>query len=309
MTRDEHDPPSPFQSPDALHATDPLLPANPPPDSTFASPSAAPLPYENVAPAAPPVPDDLRVPWNWDDFLLLVGVGVIGTILVELFLVVGLRHLGISSDRLRGPSGTSLVFAIAAQVLLDFALLGYLAAQIRIWYHAPFWRTIGWRPLDTGKVPPAIAYLGYAFGGFLLVAFVSLASAAFPPGGPLPIENVFQYRPAVLMYMFAAVFVAPLVEETLFRGYLYPVVARSFGVGAAIALVGALFGLLHAGQLWGGWWQIGLLILVGVILTAVRATARTVTASYIVHLVYNSVQVVAFLFATHGGRHIPGFLL
>jgi membrane protease YdiL (CAAX protease family) len=305
MTRDEHDP----ASAEGLQPADTFRPVDPPTDPAFPPQFSVSPTDENISRTQRTIPDDLRVPWNWDDFLLLVGVGVIGTILVELFLVVGLRRLGISTDGLRVPSGASLVFAIAAQVLLDFALLGYLAAQIRIWYHAPFWRTIGWRPLDTGKVPPAIAYLGYAFGGFLLVAFVSLASAAFPPGSPLPIENVFQYRPAVLMYMFAAVFVAPLVEETLFRGYLYPVVARSFGVGGAIALVGALFGLLHAGQLWGGWWQIGLLILVGIILTAVRATARTVTASYVVHLVYNSVQVVAFLFATHGGRHIPGFLL
>jgi uncharacterized protein len=304
MTRDEHDP----ISVEGLQPADAFRPVDPPTDSALSSHLSSSPTAENITCTLPAIPEDLCVPWNWDDFLLLIGVGVVGTILVELFLVVGLRRLGISSDRLRGPSGVSLAFAIAAQVVLDFALLGYLAAQIRLWYHAPFWRTIGWRPLETEKVPPAIAYLGYGFGGVLLVALVSLASAAFPPTGPLPIESVFQYRPAVLIYMFAAVFVAPLAEETLFRGYLYPVVARSFGVGGAVVLIGMLFGLLHAPQLWPAWWQIGLLILVGIILTAVRATARTVTASYVVHLVYNSVQVVLFLIATHGGLHVPGFL-
>jgi len=304
MTRDENDP----LSIEGLEPADAFRPVDPPVGSAFSSQLSVSPPTENINCTIPAIPDDLRVPWNWDAFILLFGIGVIGTILIELLVVVGLPHLGISSARLRNSPGLSLVADIAAQVFLDLALLGYLAAQIRLWYHAPFWRTIGWRPLETEKVPPTIAYLGYALGGFVLVAVVSLVSAAFPPGRPLPIEDVFQYRPAVLMYMFAAVFVAPLVEETLFRGYLYPVVARSFGIGGGIVIVGALFGLLHAGQLWGGWWQIGLLILVGIVLTAVRAVARTVAASYVVHLVYNSVQVVAFLLATQGGRHIPGFL-
>ena len=159
--------------------------------------------------------------------------------------------------------------------------------------------------MEAGKVPAAIAYLGLGLGGIILVGLVSFASSAFPPAHAMPIETVFQYRPAILMYMFAAVFVAPLVEETVFRGYLYPVLARSFGLAAGIAVTGTLFGLLHAVQLWGGWWQIALLIFVGVVLTAVRAAAGTVAASYVVHLVYNSVQVIVFLVATQGGRHIP----
>ena len=48
-----------------------------------------------------------------------------------------------------------------------------------------------------------------------------------------------------------------------------------------------LFGLLHAPQLWGGWVQIVSLVLVGIILTYVRAVTRTVLASYLLHLSYN----------------------
>jgi membrane protease YdiL (CAAX protease family) len=284
---------------------DPSQPADPAPDSAFRSPGSFPSPNEVPAWTAPYVPADLQVPWSWTDLLLLIGAAAIGTVLIELLVVAALPLFGISRATLRGSFGESTVVEIVMQILLDLALLGYLAIQVRAWYRVPFWRTIGWRPLETEKFPSAIAYLGCAFGGFVLVAFVSLASSAFPPGRTLPIETVFQYRPAVLMYMLTAVFVAPLVEETLFRGYLYPVIARGMGIGAGVIITGTLFGLLHAVQLWGGWWQIALLIFVGIVLTAVRAATRTVAASYIVHLVYNSVQVAAFLFATHGGRHIP----
>lgn len=308
MTHDENDPPSlephgPQEPRDPLARPEPEEPSTLTAFEPIESGSAPGITLPWIAPA---LPDDLRVPWGWRDFLLLVGVAAIGTVVIQLILIAALALRGIPLSRLQNNSdGVALVAAIAAQVVIDFALLGYMAAQIRLWYHQPFWRTIGWRPIKTEKYPPAIAYMGLAFGGFILVAIVSLASSAFPPGRPLPIENIFQYRPAVLMYMFAAVFVAPLVEETLFRGYLYPVVARTFGIGGGIAIVGTLFGLLHSAQLWGGWWQIALLVFVGVVLTAVRAGSGTLVASYIVHLIYNSVQVVAFLFATQGGRHIP----
>jgi hypothetical protein len=45
-----------------------------------------------------------------------------------------------------------------------------------------------------------------------------------------------------------SVLVAPLVEETVFRGFLYPVIARRLGIAAGIAITGTLFGLMHAGN-------------------------------------------------------------
>jgi membrane protease YdiL (CAAX protease family) len=102
------------------------------------------------------------------------------------------------------------------------------------------------------------------------------------------------------------VLLAPLVEETIFRGYIYPVIARSFGKVWGILATGALFGLLHASQLWGGWSQIALLVFVGIVLTLARAVSRSVMASFVMHTSYNSLQVIGLLIATHGLRHLPG---
>jgi membrane protease YdiL (CAAX protease family) len=105
--------------------------------------------------------------------------------------------------------------------------------------------------------------------------------------------------------MLMAVIVAPVIEETIFRGYLYPVAARSFGVTGGIIVTGTIFGLLHAAQLWGGWGQIGLLVLVGIVFTAVRASTRTVVASYLLHVSYNFFIFLAFVVASHGFRNFP----
>jgi membrane protease YdiL (CAAX protease family) len=99
------------------------------------------------------------------------------------------------------------------------------------------------------------------------------------------------------------VLVAPLVEETVFRGFLYPVIARRLGIAAGVAITGTLFGLMHAAQLWGGWGQIALLILVGVVLTWVRARTGTVAASYFVHLGYNGLQLAGYLIYMMSGSH------
>ena len=133
-----------------------------------------------------------------------------------------------------------------------------------------------------------------------------MGSALFPPKTNLPIEALFQDRYTTVLFMLIAVLLAPLVEETIFRGYIYPVVARTFGKSWGIIATGMLFGLLHAAQLWGGWSQIALLVFVGIVLTFARAASRTVLASFVIHTSYNSIQVIGLLIATHGLQHLPG---
>jgi len=106
--------------------------------------------------------------------------------------------------------------------------------------------------------------------------------------------------------MALGILVAPVLEETLFRGCIYPVIARTLGIPAGIVLTGALFGLAHSLQLAGAWRQVALLSAVGIIFTYIRARAGTVVASYFVHLGYNTLLFAVFYFATGGLRNFPG---
>lgn len=261
-----------------------------------------PAPY--VSPLPPYVREDLRVPWGWSDLLILVVLAVSGVIVLGLLFTMGFALLGGDIRHLQDPAITNFA-AVVLQAVVDVGLLAFLAAQMRVRFHMPFWRTIGFRPLETEKVPRALAYFGLVISGALLAIVVTLASAIWPPKGELPIQQMLQDRHTLILFSLMAVFIAPVVEETLFRGYLYPVVARSFGMATGIISTGVIFGLLHAGQLSGGYWQIALLVVVGIIFTLVRATTRTVTASYLLHVSYNSLQVVALLIDTHGFRQMP----
>jgi membrane protease YdiL (CAAX protease family) len=246
--------------------------------------------------------ESFNVPWTWLDVAVIVPFAF-GVIFVFALILIGFEIVIFQAPAsyVRGHLSFML---ISAQILMEVSLLGFLALQIRHRSNLPFWSTVGWRPLRPRTVSRVGAYLGLIAGGVGLAFFVSLASMAFPPKHPLPIERIFETRSLTLLFMVTAVVVAPVVEETVFRGYLYPVAARSFGIAGGIVFTGALFGLLHGSQLWGGWWQIGLLVLVGIIFTYVRAVTRTVISSFMLHISYNSVQVIGVLYTMYGSRHI-----
>ncbi|HTZ99954.1 MAG TPA: type II CAAX endopeptidase family protein [Candidatus Aquilonibacter sp.] len=298
--RSRTDPSGPSDGADPQPAAD-FSPYN---DSTRSGFEPA-LPEGFPAPSRRALPDDLRVPWDWIDILLLVIVAFCGIFLIGLLLFSGLRFAGISAFHSRRSPDFTDALALVAQVVLDLGLLVYLAAQIHLRFRAPFWRTIGWRPLGLHSRSRGFAYPALVLSGFSLAVIVAFAEGLFPPKHPLPIQTMTANPRVALIFLLTAVLVAPVVEETIFRGYLYPVAARSFGIGPGILLTGTLFGLLHASQLWGGWWQIALLVVVGIIFTAVRAATRTVVASYILHASYNALPVLATLLSALRFRHMP----
>ena len=140
-------------------------------------------------------------------------------------------------------------------------------------------------------------------GGALLAFFVQVATLFVGTEAKLPIQALLSDRRSILYMMGFGLAVAPLVEETIFRGFLYPVLARRFGVIAGVIFTGLFFGLMHAEQLWGGWGEIGLLVVVGIVFTAARAWSGSVAVSYLLHLGYNGLLFLGTYVATGGLRH------
>ncbi len=264
-----------------------------------------------AAPAAPPIderfPEDLRTPWSWPDIILFF-VFALGSTVVLPLLAFGVAYFGwgVTITSMEKSPTIKAEVATAGMTLIWLATIGYLYLTIRFRRKAPFWRTIGWRPMKLQTVSSASARLVCLLGGVATALVVQLASAAMRTKAELPIEEFFRSRTSVLLLMSFGILVAPLVEETVFRGYIYPVLARGFGVPTGVVVTGMLFGLLHAQQLWGGWGQIGLIVLVGILFTYVRARTGTVLASYFFHLGYNGFLFLGFFVATGGLRHIPG---
>jgi len=252
----------------------------------------------------PSVPQDLRVPWGWLSLLAFIGATVTALIGLGMIAVIVYLLAGGSMEALQNSMRVQGLLSVIVQFFVDFGWLGFFAVMLRWIYRQPFWRTIGWRPLETNRFPKAVAYLALAGLGIALAVIVTAASNFFPPKGELPVEQLLQDRSTAMLFALMSVAVAPMVEETVFRGYLYPLVARTFGIGTSVIFTGAVFGLLHAPQLNGAWFQVALLIGVGIVFTIARVATKTVAASFVLHFSYNSLQVLGLIIDTHGFRHM-----
>ena len=275
--------------------------ASSPPEHFPEPPNAQPPPQYDAS-----IPEDLRSPWSWTDLFLFIGLGFLGLLISAAIVVaVAVLGFGMPMSALNQTGAKSIVAVLSQGVWSAFVLL-YFYVLVRMRTPAPFWPTMGWRGLNSVAPTTAGAILRCLGGGAMLALIVTFAGKFFNEKGELPIEELFHSRPTVILLMCFGILVAPLVEETMFRGFLYPIVARRFGVPVGVLATGIVFGAMHAQQLWGGWGQIGLLIGVGIFLTWVRARTGTVAASYFVHLGYNSLLFLGFYSATGGLRHIPG---
>jgi membrane protease YdiL (CAAX protease family) len=272
------------------------------------TPTAEPVAAES-APLAPPqstLPEDLQVPWGWTDLgaVLLVGLGsAVVASQVAAYLVMMLWEVSPAAyDKIPAAKAA---YVTLTQTLMWLAVFVFLFAVSEVRFGQRFWHALKWRDLRLEGVSRAKGYLACLLGGSVFAFLIQLASGLTPREKELPIEELFKSRESVQLIAAAAILVAPLAEETFFRGFLYPLFARRMGIFAGVMLTGALFGMMHGGQLDWSWERVGLLTVVGVVLTYVRARTGTVLAPYLLHLGYNSILFVVFFFAPGGYRDLP----
>jgi membrane protease YdiL (CAAX protease family) len=256
----------------------------------------------------PDVPEDLRIPWGWPHFAAFLIFGIVSFVITQvgatLYLLAQSHNAHPTQKDLEHLAASKPIIPITANVLLYVLILLFLYVSVPILKNLPFWRTFGWRKLIPVPGAPSNPWLYFA-GGIGLSLCVALVSSRIKTPENLPIEELFKSRAGAFLLMGMAVLIAPLVEETVFRGYLYPLFAKDLGAAPGIVITGVLFGLMHAPQLGWTWGLVAMLITVGIIFTLARARAGTVVASYMLHLGYNSMIAVTAIVATHGFTKMP----
>ncbi|MGI9105872.1 MAG: CPBP family intramembrane glutamic endopeptidase [Pyrinomonadaceae bacterium] len=91
---------------------------------------------------------------------------------------------------------------------------------------------------------------------------------------------------------FLAVATAPIVEEVVYRGVLFPPLQRSGGTSAAIVIVSLLFASVHVIQYWNNLGVIAAVTLLSFVLTWVRARTGRLLPCFVIHFVFNGVQAI-----------------
>lgn len=162
----------------------------------------------------------------------------------------------------------------------------------------------GGRPAETLRWNWPSHWAIYLWWGIGLSVVLQLFAHLLPMPKTLPIDQFFETpREAWLLSVFG-ITLAPLLEELFFRGFLYPVLARWLNVPIAILLTGLAFGAIHGAQLMYSWGPVLVIVLVGIVLTAVRAYTQSVGRTVIMHVGYNLTITVAMYFGTDGFRHL-----
>lgn len=253
-----------------------------------------------------PVPEDLQISWSWAHFIIFMIFAFISLIVIQTALAAHYapsRHL--ATKELEEYLLSNPKFAIGSMVIWYAVLFFFLYVTLSILRGHAFWRILGWRPIQprAGELPrnPLV----YFMAGCGLSLFVAVISSQMKTPEKIPMEELFKHRETALLFMAMAVLIAPLVEETLFRGYLYPLFARSFGIAPGIIITGVCFGAMHGAQLGWTWSLVSMLILVGIVFTIVRARTGSVLASYLMHLGYNSLISFFAIVGTHGFTRLP----
>ena len=279
---------------------------------------AAPIP-SSLGPR-PALPEDLRISWSWPHFLLFIFFVVITLLTVNIVIIGYLAQRHVPPKEMQRVAESNPEIAIGSSIFIFALIMLFLYVTLALLRNTTFWQALGWRKLGTGsgKGRPWM----YLLAGVGLSMFVAIAGSRVKVTDHMPMEELLGNRKGAWLVMAMAVLVAPLVEETVFRGYLYPTFARfvsiisgvfgmdeplaqRVGVVTSILLTGTVFGLMHGVQLAWTWGIVGLLILVGIIFTFARAYTGTVLASFLLHLGYNSMIAITTLIGTHGFTQIP----
>jgi CAAX protease family protein len=247
-------------------------------------------------PAVAPTPADPA--WNGWDVLRLTFL-TIAALFVGVFIAMLVARVGIYPHRSLGEIARIPLVVVAGQSLAYLLILGYMYVLVTRERHRPdFLAAIHW------NWPPRSVFAACLLGGVVLSVALQVLAHFLPIPKELPIDSFFQTTAEAWALSILSVTLAPLMEELFFRGFLYPVLARSLGLPVAVFLTALGFAALHGMQLMFSWGPVLVIFLVGVVLTLVRAKTNSVASGVLIHMAYNGTITVAMFAATDGFRHL-----
>jgi len=205
--------------------------------------------------------------WSYEDigvfFLILVLLGLVLRFLVRFHLL--------PRSEVTNPSGL-LQFAVVASLSLGL----YLVLKFR--HHQPVLQPLGWVWPRTPYI--VVALLGGLFLASGVALYLNFRSQSQPPLG-------------VVELLVLGIVLGPMLEESLFRGCLLPLLAQTTGNVPAVILTAFLFALFHKPD--------DLPHLVSFIATGlaygwIRVISSSTTAGALMHATYNLALFLSAMF-------------
>jgi len=225
-----------------------------------------------------PEQEIVRPDWTFAD-LAVFGTFFALTLLILPWAIVSILAgfiPGLTIDNIPG------IAQILIQGALNLIWVGFIFFLIKSIHHRSIRESLHWFPSRKYGVARLI------FLGVTLAVIALLVSSRFPPDQATPIEKLVESRGSLYLLILFGIFFAPITEEIMFRGFFFGVISSLRGDRLAVPSTALLFAPLHAPQLKGSWAGIGLIFIVGYVLSILRQRSNSLVPSFIVHTAYNS---------------------
>jgi membrane protease YdiL (CAAX protease family) len=232
----------------------------------------------------PPLPTAGMVKTWWCQPIDQLGLLLMSAVFVSFGLAAATESGGDPAERL-SPSlliGNIVIFAIlvivvASIVIWRVSLTNWLGLAWRKWPHAiwiaPTATILMWTIIGSLNAAGLIAWLEKIVGG----SSTQDAVALLRDGSDAT---------SVALMAFSAAIVAPIAEEVIFRGYIYPVAKWLSNRGAAVFFSALLFSACH-----GNVPLVLPLFLLGLLLALVYEWTGSIWAPISIHFFFNSATV------------------
>ena len=254
------------------------------------------VPVEETQPS--PIPTPGQLDWWRPWFEVVKGVVVwIVSVMLLLFVpvIVALPYMIYKLVTSGAPSPEAIQ---SDKTLIFLSVLGILPAHLLTlgvtwmivteWRRRPFWKTIGFDwPEGTNKKVAALLNVALALALLGLAWLVTTLYGGEKTQLDLLIESSLATRFATA---FVALATAPLVEEVIYRGVLYPAIEKAGGAVVAIFVVSLLFAGVHVFQYYNNIAVIIVITVLSFTLTMSRAVTGKMLPAFIIHLVFNGIQ-------------------
>ena len=243
---------------------------------------------------AAPTPLPRALPIDGADLLLILIIAL-GSVRLLTGLIVALSAAALGD----GPGLPLILGVLLFQTLVTLGAIHFLVLR----KYGLRWADLGLRPS-----PPRWHRRGFALA-VLMLPMVALINGLLVPQVTGEVfhnpqlyamaPNGFSW-PALLSMLFMAGFVAPLGEELVFRGLLFPWLRGHLGAVAAAILSGLIFATLHGVPI-----LIPALTAIGTALALLYHRCGSLWPVILAHGAFNAIMVVALYAALAAGLEPP----
>jgi membrane protease YdiL (CAAX protease family) len=229
------------------------------------------------------LPAHLQVPWP---VLLTLGIFVAAWFILPIGIILVLVLIGMffppAHELVDVLQSNNLTVSFSFDLFTAAAALGMVYLVLR--HYKLGWKSVGWRKVNLWK---ALAYL---VGGFIVFSIfaaliIALVSYVFPSFNANQSQNndfTASVKTHFSLTLIALVIIPPIIEETVFRGFIFPAIARKWGIWGGAIASSALFGLAH--------WQANVSIYtfaLGLVLCFLYVKLKSIFPGMLIHMLNN----------------------